>query len=112
MKHVTLPTITTEEAAFHFVVRKLIEQGRPALKANGEPTVRDHGNPEIGCAIALLGWSEYRIVFDTAPSSFCAQLQAIHDGPAHDPANFVAGVKAQASRVAAVYGFSLPLEVL
>ena len=51
-------------------------------------------------------------MLDLALSSFCSQLQAIHDGPAGDPANFVAGVKSQARRVAALYGFTLPLEVL
>ena len=113
MKHVTLPAVTTEEAMFHFVVRKLIEQGRPALKANGKPALQHHSNPEIGCSIRILGNSEYRPMLERVSSSFCAYLQAIHDGPAtKDPANFVAGVKSLARRVAAIYGFTLPLEAL
>ena len=112
MKHVTQPAITTEEKMFHFVVRELVKQGRPALKANGQPTLRHYASPRIGCAIALLGHSEFRSELEFMPSNLSKQLQAIHDGPALDPANFVAGVKAQARRVAAVYGFSLPLEAL
>ena len=112
MKHVTQPAITTEEAMFHHVVRELIKQGRPALRANGAPDLYHHSNPDIRCSIHLLAQSEYRWDLEHAPSNFCAQLQAIHDDPAGDPANFVAGVKAQARRVAALYGFTLPLEVL
>ena len=112
MKHVTQPATTTEEAMFHFVVRKLIEQGRPALAANGKPALQHHSDPDLGCSIRILWDSVYRSMLDHTPSSFCAQLQSIHDGPAKDPRNFVAGVKAQARRVAAFCGFSLPLEAL
>ena len=112
MKHVTQPAITTEEAMFHFVVRELIKQGRPALKADGQPTLRHYANQEIGCAIALLGQSKFGPELELISRGLSMNLQSIHDGPAHNPANFVAGVKTQAQRVAAVYGFSLPLEVL